>query len=73
VLTALLAIRQAPTVADLKTVIHEHDKRIVEEEILRRHDLRRQVSRTNKSGRKWRNGDYTSDTTLRFHGDLCGS
>src|ERR1700693_2596019 len=53
--------------ADVEMVIHQHDERIVELELFRRHDLRRQVSRTNKSGPKWRNGHDTSDTTLRFH------
>src|SRR5580700_5362730 len=52
--------RSHRAVADVEMVIHQHDERIVEEEIFRRHDLRCQVPRTNKSGSKWRNGYDTS-------------
>src|SRR5258708_23676706 len=60
-------------VADLETVIHQHDERIVEDEILRRHDRGCKVSGTNESGREWRNSDDTTDTTLQSHADLSRS
>ena len=57
-------------VADVEMIIGEHDERIVENEVLGRHDLRRKVAGTDKSRGKRRNGDDACDTTLLRHDDL---
>lgn len=57
-------------VADVEVIIGEYDERIVEGEVVRRHDLRSEVPGTDKSRRKRRNGDDACDAALLRHDDL---
>src|SRR5688572_13934538 len=54
-------------VADVETIVSEHDEWIVEGVVLRRYNLRREVPRTHEPRTRRRDGDDTGDTTSLRH------
>jgi hypothetical protein len=56
--------------ADVQMIIHQQDERIVRGKVFRGDHLRRQMSRSDESGRERWGGDRASNPALRDHGGL---